>query len=170
MNPRAVAVVAALVLMPSTEGFGQTRPRAVVTPVVETDAAHAGRTIRVALKVTLPDTLHVQSDQPRDPAFIPTALSLEPPTGFSVTALMYPKSSELKQEGLVEPLVVFGHEFVDRRRARRSRRVAPGTFVVPGRLRYQACDDKVCYAPTTAQFEWTVRVVAPAVAAAGRRR
>ncbi len=80
MNLRAVALLGVLALMPPTESFGQTRPRAVVTPVVETDAAHAGQTIRVALKVTLPATLHVQSDQPRDPSFIPTALSLEPRT------------------------------------------------------------------------------------------
>ena len=102
--------------------------------------------------------------QPRDPAFIPTALSLEPPNGFSVKALVYPEASELKQEGLVEPLVVFGHEFVTGAELEVRNDVAPGTFVVPGRLRYQACDDKVCYAPATAQFEWTVRVVAPAVA------
>lgn len=145
-------------------GLAQGRPRAAVTPFVETDGAHAGQTLRVALKVTLPETLHVQSDRPRDPSLIPTVLSLDPPAGFTLAALVYPESSELKQEGLAEPLVVFGHEFVTGAHLAIGADVAPGTFLIPGRLRYQACDDKVCYAPATAQVEWTVRVVTPATA------
>ena len=165
MNARAITVCAvALALGLPAAGFGQGRPRAEVTPFVETDGAHAGQTIRVALKVTLPATLHVQSDRPHDPSLIPTVLSLDPPDGFGVAALVYPESSELKQEGLDQPLVVFGHEFVAGAHLAIRNDVAPGTFVIPGRLRYQACDDKVCYAPATAQFEWTVRVVAPATA------
>ncbi len=154
--------MAALIL--PAAGSAQSRPRAEVSPLVETDGAHAGQTVRVALKVTLPTALHVQSDQPRDPSLIPTVLTLEPPDGFSVNALVYPESSELKQEGLDQPLVVFGHEFVIGAHLAIRAEVAPATFVIPGRLRYQACDDKVCYAPATAQFEWTVRVVAASAA------
>jgi len=161
MNVRAITILStALAVGLAATAMGQSRPRAVVTPVVETDGARAGEPFRVALKVVLPETLHVQSNQPSDPSFIPTALSLDAPAGFKVTALMYPKSSELRQEGLTEPLVVFGHEFVTGAQLTIDEGVSPGTVVIPGRLRYQACDDKVCYAPATAQFEWTVRVVA----------
>ncbi len=157
-------VAAGLVLGLPMAGAGQTRPRAEVVPVVEADGVHAGQTIRVAVKVTLPPALHVQSDAPRDPSFIATALSLMPPDGFTVGALFYPEPFELKQEGLPEPLVVFGHEFVTGARLTIGDGVAPGEYVVPGRLRYQACDDKVCYAPANAQFEWRVRVVAAGAA------
>ncbi len=159
----ALLAVAATACLPAA-GFGQSRPRAEVTPFVESDGVHPGQTLRLALKVTLAETLHVQSDQPRDPSLIPTVLSLTPPDGFSVTTLVYPESSELKQEGLDEPLVVFGHEFVTGAHLAVPADAAPGTLVIPGRLRYQACDDKVCYAPSTAQFEWSVRIVAPATA------
>src|SRR5690606_9933654 len=37
--------------------------------------------------------------------------------------------------------------------------VGPGEVVVPGRLRYQACDDKMCFAPSNAAVEWTLDVV-----------
>lgn len=165
MNARVITLCAlAMALGLPAAGFGQGRPRAEVRPFVEADGAHAGQTIRVALMVTLPETLHVQSDRPRDPSLIPTVLSLEPPDGFTVDALVYPESSELKQEGLDEPLVVFGHEFVTGAHLAIRHDVAPGTFVIPGRLRYQACDDKVCYAPATAQLAWTVRVVAQGAA------
>jgi thioredoxin:protein disulfide reductase len=36
---------------------------------------------------------------------------------------------------------------------------------VPARLRYQACDDKLCYLPATAEAVWTLRVVPPGTAA-----
>ncbi len=155
------ACAVALALAAPAPASGQSRPRAEVRPAVEADGVRAGETIRVALTVTLPPALHVQSDQPSDPSFIPTALSLTPPAGFTVDALMYPTASELKQEGLPEPLVVFGHEFVAAARLTVGAGVVPSEFVIPGRLRYQACDDKVCYAPANAQFEWRVRVVAP---------
>ena len=49
-------------------------------------------------------------------------------------------------------------QFTDRRAAgdcRRRSRPAPTT--VPFALRYQACDDKVCFAPATATGQWTLR-------------
>lgn len=159
-----LSVAAGLVLSLPIAGVGQTRPRAEVVPVVEADGVGAGQSIRVALKVTLPPALHVQSDRPSDASFIATALSLSPPAGFTVEALTYPEASELRQEGLPEPLLVFGHEFITSARLAVAAGVAPGEVAIPGRLRYQACDDKVCYAPATASFEWRVRVAAPGAA------
>jgi len=156
-------VVSLIVSLPALV-TGQSRPRATVTPLVSAEGVQAGRSIYLALQVTLPPALHVQSDAPRDPSFIPTALTVMPPDGFTVDALFYPAASELKQEGLPEPLVVFGHEFVTGARLAVRSGVTPGEFTIPGRLRYQACDDKVCYAPATAQFEWRVRVVSASTA------
>ena len=34
-----------------------------------------------------------------------------------------------------------------------------GTLTLTGTLRYQACDDTVCYRPTTVPLTWTVRMV-----------
>ena len=165
MNVRIISLCAlALVVGLPATGFGQGRPRAEVAPFVESDGVHAGQSIRLALQVTLPETLHVQSDRPRDPSLIPTVLTVNAPEGFTVSALVYPESSELKQEGLDDPLVVFGHLFVTGAHLTVSDDVAAGSYVIPGRLRYQACDDKVCFAPANAQFEWTVQVVPAATA------
>ena len=49
-----------------------------------------------------------------------------------------------------------------RRAVHAGRRSRAGAARVPFTLRYQACDDKVCYAPSTARGEWTLAVVAPA--------
>lgn len=148
-----------LLLAAPVATHAQGRPRAQVTPAVEADGAHAGATTRVALTVSLPEGLHVQSDQPRDPSLIPTVLSIDPPAGIRVSQIVYPMPTDFAQAGQDQPLAVFEHEFVVGAHLDVGAGVAPGTLVVPGRLRYQACDDKVCFAPLTAPVEWTLRIV-----------
>ena len=133
--------------------------RAEVTPIVGSDAVHAGTDVRAALQVRLAEGLHVQSDTPRDPSLIPTLLTVEPPLGISVTEIVYPASSDLRQAGVNEPLAVFDREFAIGLRLTVGRDVPPGDIIVPARLRYQACNDTLCFAPATADTHWTVRVV-----------
>jgi thiol:disulfide interchange protein DsbD len=143
----------------------QGRPRATVTSFVETDAVRPASRTRVALTVALPAGLHVQSDQPRDPTLIPTVLTIDPPAGIRVDQLVYPHPTDFKQEGQPEPLAVFEHEFVVGAELEIGGSVPAGDIVIPARLRYQACDDKVCFQPTTAKTEWTLRVDPAATAA-----
>jgi thiol:disulfide interchange protein len=43
-----------------------------------------------------------------------------------------------------------------------------GVMEVPGRLRYQACDDRLCYAPVTADVRWTLTIAKPGAENPGR--
>ena len=52
-------------------------PKAELTPIVESDGVRGGYTVRLALKVSLPEGLHTQSDTPRDPNLIPTVLTID---------------------------------------------------------------------------------------------
>src|SRR5687768_9904139 len=133
-------------------------PRAKITPFVENETVHAGARTRVALTVSLPEKLHVQSDQPRDPSLIPTVLTIEPTSGVRVHNLVFPHPTDFKQEGQAEPLAVFEHEFVVGAELEVAAD-ATGDIVIPAKLRYQACDDKVCFQPRTESVVWTLRVV-----------
>jgi thioredoxin:protein disulfide reductase len=141
------------------------RPKAEVVPYTAAPLVAAGATTRVALTVKLPKGLHVQSDAPRDPSLIPTVLTVEAPAGVTVRSLIYPKPSDFEQAGQPQPLAVFEHEFVAGAELAIAADAKPGDLVIPGRLRYQACDDKLCFAPQTATFEWKIRI-APAGTAA----
>jgi cytochrome c biogenesis protein CcdA/thiol-disulfide isomerase/thioredoxin len=157
---RAVLLVIGAVLLTATSSLAQLRRiPAEITPLLDTDAARAGLTLRAALKVALPDGFHVQSNRPRDPLLIPTELTVDPPNGIQVEEVVFPKAHDFKQEGLPEPLLVFEREFVIGVRFTLPANLPPGEVVVPARLRYQACDDKMCYAPSTAQAQWTMKVV-----------
>ena len=162
---RVLAVAAALVALVSLDAAAQLRRVPVqLVALVGTDRVPAGSTVRGALRVTLPEGLHVQSNKPRDPALIPTELLLEPPTGVRGVEVVFPKGVDFPQEGLPEPLLVFDREFTIGVQMTVAADLAPGAHAVPFTLRYQACNDKVCFAPASAKGEWTLDVVAAGTA------
>jgi len=163
---RAAGLIAGVMLL-GAAGIGHAQLRGVqaeVTPLVGNDGVHAATEVRAAIQVQLPDGFHVQSDKPRDPSLIPTVLMVDPPAGLSVVAIAYPPSTNFAQEGAEQPLAVFEREFVIGVRLAVGRDVPPGELIVPVRLRYQACDDRSCFAPTTAETQWSLRVVPADVA------
>lgn len=160
MKRPLLIVLAALVLSSSLLDAQLRRPRAELTPLVSSDGAPAGSTVDLALQVTLPPGLHVQSDAPRDPTLIPTVLTVEPPSGVTVTEILYPPAQDFVQEGMPEPLAVFDHAFTMGVRLSLDKALPAGDLTVPARFRYQACDDQMCFAPTTVEVAWTLRVVA----------
>ncbi|MBI3400831.1 MAG: thioredoxin family protein [Acidobacteria bacterium] len=118
----------------------------------------AGSPARVALTVSLPEGLHTQSNTPRDPLLIPTELAIDAPAGVTVSEIVFPPSTDLKQAGQDQPLAVFEQQFAIGVQLALASSVPAGDLVVPAHLRYQACDATMCYAPTTASVEWKLRV------------
>jgi len=151
-------------LAASAQPARTTRPKADVVPLVE-GPARAGSTARLALKVSVPEGLHTQSNKPRDPLLIPTTLKIDVPPGVTVEEIVWPPATDLKQVTGDTPLAVFEREFLVGVKLSIGQAVASGDLRVPGRLRYQACDVNLCYPPATADVDWVVHVV-PANAAA----
>jgi thiol:disulfide interchange protein DsbD len=120
---------------------------------------HAGDKARLALKVSLPDGLHTQSDKPRDPTLIPTVLTVEAPAGISVDEIVFPIAADLKQAGQDQPLAVFEQNFAIGLQLSLAPSVPAGDITIPATLRYQACDANLCYPPAKADVRWTVKVL-----------
>ncbi len=135
------------------------RPTAEVSPVAATDGQRAGRAARLALRVALPEGFHVQSNAPRDPTLIPTVLTIDAPSGVSVEEIVYPPPVDLEQVGQKQPLAVFEREFAIGVVIRVDSKAAPGEIALPAHLRYQTCNAQLCFPPTTANTQWTLRVV-----------
>jgi hypothetical protein len=150
--------LAALTTTPPPLGAQMRAPKAELAATVETARVQAGKPATLLLTVTLPPTIHVQSNKPRDAAFFPTALALMPPAGVTVTATKYPPAVDFRQEGQPEPLAVFEKSFTVRVGVAVAASVKPGELVIPGRFDYQACDDKVCYRPVKTDVKWTLTV------------
>ena len=156
---RALIATVALLLVSSQVAVAQLqRITAELTPLVESDAA-PGSPVRAALQVRIPDRFHVQSDAPRDPTLIPTVLTVDAPAGVKVAEVVFPTAAEFEQIGQAQPLLVFEHEFTIGVQFDVADTVPTGRMEVPGRLRYQACDDRLCYPPVTTDVLWTLNVV-----------
>jgi len=155
---RALVATVALLLISSQIASAQLRGvKADLATVVESDAA-PGAAVRTALQVRIPDRFHVQSDAPRDPTLIPTVLTIDTPQGVQVTEIVFPQATEFNQIGQAQPLLVFEHEFAIGVAMEIGANVPSGRLDIPGHLRYQACDDRLCYAPVTADVLWTLTV------------
>ena len=151
-------LVAGFGLSPVSTSAQFRQPTAELTPTVEQQAIQPGQTVTLVLRVELPENMPVQPDEPRDPFVIPTLLTVAVPEGVTVEELNYPESPDFPLKGQAEPLAVFEHEFTIAVRLALDADVSPGDIFVPGSLLYQACDDRVCFAPATAAVEWHLHV------------
>jgi thiol:disulfide interchange protein len=111
--------------------------------------------------VELPEGYHMNSNKPRDPLLIPVVLTIPPadqslPSGISVSEVVFPAATDLNQRGTI--LSVFEHEFTLGVVLKVAAGTAPGHITIPGRLRYQACNETMCFIPTRADTSWELTI------------
>ncbi len=134
-------------------------PSPTVTPVFETDAAHAGAPIRVFVQVAFGAGWHVNAHKPNDEYLIPTDLKLSPVPGMTVREIAYPEPVKIVLEGANETLATYGPAFAIDVTIDIAEDVKPGDYIVQGVLQYQACDKKQCYPPNTVSIALPIKVV-----------
>ncbi len=172
MRTNALLLALALfVSAPSVLSAQRGPAKADLSPLVETTTATPGSEVRVALQVQLPEGYHMNSNKPRDPMLIPVVLTVPSPdqplpAGVTVSEIVFPKPTDLVQRGADQPLSVFERQFAIGVVLKVDASVAPGTITIPARLRYQACDETMCYIPTRAELVWTFDVGAARAATA----
>jgi thiol:disulfide interchange protein len=153
------AVIAGLLVTDGLARAQARRPRAEIMPLVELSGAHPGNTLRLALKVSLAEGFHTQSNTPHDSTLIPTTLSIDAPAGVRIDELVFPQAADLKQAGLDALLSVFEHEFAIGVQATIASSTPTGEISIPAHLRYQACDANLCYPPSIADLQWRIAIV-----------
>jgi cytochrome c biogenesis protein CcdA len=156
---RLIAAIALLLITPILVSAQLRGIKADLTPLVESDAP-AGSRVRAAVQVRVPEGFHLQANAPRDPDLIATTLVFDEPDGVRAVEVVFPKTTDFTLAGQAEALAVFEHEFTIGVQFEVAQATTPGPIDVPARLRYQACDDKLCFAPVTADLRWTLNVVA----------
>jgi len=149
----------------------QGRPKASVSVVADADAVHAGSTVRLAVQVSLPDAVHVQSNVPRDPMLIGTAVTVQSPPGVTVVNTVYPAATDFTLAGQATPLSVFEQRFAIGVKLAIAATAPEGSVLtIPIRLRYQACNASTCFAPTREELSLPLRVVPTAVRVTPQQR
>ncbi|MEE2792451.1 MAG: cytochrome c biogenesis protein CcdA [Acidobacteriota bacterium] len=157
-----LAVSTLMVLCGTAPAAAGQPPTVTIHSVIETDGVHPDTITRVGLEVTLDPGFHVNSNTPLDDFLIPTVLTIDPPEGFALEGVAFPDAILLEQVGAEEPLAVFEEEFLLGAVLHVDGSLSPGSYAIPGTLRYQACNDLMCFSPTNAEVQFDLTVVPPA--------
>ena len=128
-----------------------------MTPKPEPVAAKAGAAVEVKLPLQLREGYHVNSNMPPDPYLIPLRLTWDSGP-FTAVEVVYPKPTLQKVDFFPAPLPVFSGRFELLTRFKVAASVQPGLVQVPGKLRYQACNDRMCLPPKTIDLTLPVSV------------
>lgn len=119
---------------------------------------HPGSTGYIAVRASIEEEWHINSNKPLDKFLIPTVLKVKAPVGIEVVSILYPEPLLAKLElsstdmSLYHGTVVFGAVI------RISEELAPGEYEIRTDLDYQGCNDLTCLEPSTRRTAVKVRI------------
>jgi thiol:disulfide interchange protein DsbD len=122
------------------------------------DKVRTDSEIKLAVKVNIDDTWHINSNKPNEEFLIPSELRIEN-KNFQAANIVFPKAEELNFSFSDKPVSVFEKEIVIGVLLHVPEGLEPGNYSVPVTLRYQACNDQTCLPPTSVTKEVDIEVV-----------
>jgi DsbC/DsbD-like thiol-disulfide interchange protein len=134
---------------------GETRPIETAHLSVTTSAGALARGGKATLyvDVTPKPKMHVYS--PGQEGYIAITLTIAADQGVTAAKPKYPAGEKYLMPALNETMLVYARPF----RITQDVTIASSATskTIKGSLRYQACDDQICYMPKTVPVEWTVK-------------
>jgi len=157
-----VAVVCALVT-PVLAAPQETSHLKVATSTSASSVA-PGKTVALLLDVTPKPRMHVYA--PGQDGFITVTLTLDADPAFSSGKAKFPPAEKITIPVINETQLVYAKPFritqnvtLAETPANKKRASTGDTIDIKGTLRYQACDDTICYKPATVPVSWALKVV-----------
>lgn len=128
-----------------------------VSGSIHKGTAAKGRTAKGYIVLKIPQKLHVNSYNPKSEYAIPTRISLSV-SGANAFGITYPPGKMRKFSFSDEPISVYEGRTVFGFKLTVPRNYKSRWITVKASIRYQACTDEVCYAPTTKVIDIRARV------------
>jgi len=123
-----------------------------------------GNRVSLIAEIQLPPDVHVYS--PEVKGYKPIQLALQPSPEIQPASLTYPKAKVLYLEAIKEHVPVFEGKFriiqeitVNRSKDFIASLGSGKTIAVTGELKYQACDQRICYIPASIPVKWELQVM-----------
>lgn len=158
----SLAVVAALAQPPAigrrtdpAREVTETKHLTVTTSASPLSAAPGG-SATLFVDVAPKTRMHVYAPDQKE--YIPITLTLEKRDDYRATAPKFPPSEKLFFEPLQETQRVYSKPFRIVQPITLSRDAPGASVTVAGTVRYQACDDAICYVPQNVPVSWTIAV------------
>ena len=135
-----------------------------ITATTSAATATPGSKVSLFLDITPNPGIHVYAPGAKD--YLPIAVTIDPHPGVTVGAVKYPKSDTMVFEGERVPVYQKAFRLVDEVSLASSLKTADMVTLI-GTVKYQACDDHVCYFPASVPVSWTIKVRAGKAGGAG---
>jgi len=124
-----------------------------ITTSTSTPSAAAGERLSLYVNVAPKPKMHVYAPDQTD--YIPIELKVEPASSFKPQTIQYPAAEQFLFAPLKETQRVYSKPFRITLPITLAQNAAlPVT--IKGTVRYQACDDAICYLPQTIDVSWKV--------------
>ncbi|MFL6230769.1 MAG: protein-disulfide reductase DsbD N-terminal domain-containing protein [Pyrinomonadaceae bacterium] len=126
-----------------------------------TNRAQQGHSVQAVIVIDVPEGYHVNANKVGNKFSIPTTVKIEAPEGVRVGAVSFPRGTVRTLKFSKEPLALYEGRAVLRFDATFPPDFKTGETELRASVRYQACNDEVCYPPVTRQITMPIAVVAP---------
>lgn len=151
----------ALLLVPGSflaTPLPQSAPNIPVNGSLASNKTQRGRTVQGTISVDIPSGYHVHSNRPLEKFLIATQLKIETPNGVRVGPIVYPRPLLRSLKFSKSKVSVFE----GRTRIRFSVTVPRGfngnSAELKARLRFQSCNDDLCFPPQTREVKLWLNV------------
>ena len=125
-----------------------------------TDKAQRGRVLRAALTLDIPEGYHVNANKPLGKYAVPTTVSIEAPSGVTVSPIVFPRPVIRKLKATNnEALAVYEGRAVMRFNVTVPANYGDGYLNLRAKVRYQSCNDDVCFPPKSQEIDVGIAVV-----------
>jgi len=124
-----------------------------------------GSTVDLKIKAEIEPEFHINSNKPTEEYLIPTVLKFEPLENASFGKIIYPEPEMATFSFSEEELSVYQGDVAFSIKLTLSDEFPLGKSLIKGTLKFQACNDQNCFAPTDENFEIPFEVVAALKAA-----
>lgn len=148
-------LLAAAMLVQAPGGPGAASPTTRETKhlqVTTSATVHADGQVSLVAAVTPKPKMHVYA--PGQTGLIGVSLAVDPNQALRVAAPKYPAPEKRVIAGDTE--LVYSQPFQITETVTVTKGT-PAPTTIKGSLRYQACDDVICYLPTTIPLEWKIK-------------
>jgi DsbC/DsbD-like thiol-disulfide interchange protein len=162
---RAVIVLLLAVLAASTAAVQRPTsskpaidtPHVTITTSVGTEKMEPGGKVTLVVDIAPKPKMHVYAPEEKDG--IPVTVTIAPHPALTPGAAEFPPPEKFFFAPLKLTQLVYSKPFRIRSPIAIKSGSSKDTLTVNGTLRYQACDDAVCYLPKTVPLNWELKSV-----------
>lgn len=118
----------------------------------------AGQSADATVQLNIDTGYHVNANPPSYSYLKATEIEIPPADGLSVGFIRYPDGKTKKFAFADKPLSIYEGQTLINVNLKADKKVAQGQRNLSGKLRVQACDEQVCYAPGVIDLKIPVTV------------